>query len=185
MRPFLAGTAAVVLLLSACGDDDSGGDDAYRDVLVEEIRDTEEAGFEVSDDDAECLADRFLDVLGGSEALEAEGITPEELAESESPADLGLELDDDDGAAFGEAFTACDLPLADLIVQSIESSEGEEVSDETKACIDENFDEEGFARLVGQGFATGEDFDAQDPESVQVILDLLEACPELGQLGGG
>ncbi len=187
MRRIVAVIVGVVLVLAACGGDSDGGSDgdAYIDALVDEIKDTEEAGFSVSDDDADCLAEKFLDVLGGPEALEAEGITPDDLAEAESPADLGLELGDDDAAAFGSAFADCELPLADLIVESIEESLGSDVSAETQACIDENFDEDAFARLIGQGFATGEDFDQQDPESVAVITDLLTACPELANLGGG
>lgn len=186
MRRILALICIAIFGVAACSDDSDGGGDegAYIDALVGEIKDTGDAGFSVSDDDADCLAEQFLDVLGGAETLEAEGITPDDLADAESPADLGLDLGDDDAAAFGSAFADCELPLAELIVESIEETSGEDVSADTQACIDENFDEDAFARLIGQGFATGEDFNQQDPESVAVITDLLTACPELAELGG-
>lgn len=182
MRRRLAFLATITLILAACGDDESaGGEDAYIDALTEDLQDTGDAGFSLSDDDAGCVAERFLEVVGGAEALDAEGITPDELAESESPADVGLELDEEDGEAFGGAFVECELPLTDLVVDSIES-EGEEVSDDLRACIDENFDEAEFGRIIGRGFATGDDFTA-DPQSVQFLTDLFAACPELRDLG--
>ena len=160
----LAGAA----LLAACGDDGGGGgeisdaDAPFVEALQTSL--TEDEDFPGTDEQLECLAGEFVTAVGGGEALEEAGITPEELAESDSPAELGLELDDTAGDDFAAAFGNCDIDLAELLAQSF--SDDGTADPEVVDCLDENLDD----GVLEEVFAAG----LVDPDAEADLMTALE-----------
>lgn len=170
-RRLVAPLAAVALVLGACGGDDdgpSGSDDAaanaYADALAAEFRADPENPF--TDDEADCVARQFIDIMGGPEVFEAAGVTPEDFAESESPlGDTDMEFTDEQARRFGASFSECGINFVDLFAEGMG-----EISDEARDCLREQLSDE----VVGQMFVmlNQDDDDAVDA----VVFDAIGPC---------
>lgn len=172
----LATVAAGALALAACGGDDdgNGGDgdngdaDAYAEVLAAEFRADPENPF--SDEEADCVARRFVDIVGGPQAFRDAGVSPDDLAESDAP--LGgtdLEFTDEQARQFGASFSDCGINFVDLFVEGMG-----DVSDEAMDCLREQMTDD----VVGQMFVLlnqDEDDDALDA----VVFDAIGPCMAL------
>jgi hypothetical protein len=119
----LAGGAA------ACSDD--GGTDAqpYVDALAEELE-----GDDMTADEAECMAEQTIDAIG-ADFLADNDIEPEDLAGSDGPQDLDIEISEEQAEGAASAFVDCDISFAEGIL-------GEDASDEAVACVESNLDED-------------------------------------------
>ena len=130
-------TLALSILLvaggaAACSDDDGTDAQPYVDALTEELQ----ADGEMTDEQAECMAERSIDALG-ADFLAENDITPEDMAGSEGPQDLGVEVSEEQARGAAEAFVDCDISVAEGVL-------GPDASDEAVACVEDNFDEDVF-----------------------------------------
>lgn len=169
-RRLLAALASIALLVAACGDDDAG-DDAeataeYEEALAASMAEDENVPFAAEDID--CLAGEFVDAIGGAPALEEAGVTPEELREDDDLQELGLDLGAEEAEAVAASFGACDVSLAQLILDEA----GEEVPAEVRTCVEENLDEDRLAAFLAELLVDADASDDLPPE----ILDPLTAC---------
>jgi hypothetical protein len=161
--------------LAACSDD--GGDSAdaqpFIDALATTLEDEDEGG--PTAEQAECIAERTVEIIG-VDTFEEEGITPEDVEGSEGPADLGLELSDDDATAVAEGFFDCGFSFVDSLLNTM----APDASDELRDCVEDNVDQD----VVVEGLALDlqGDEEASSASSEAFFTDLTEACPEL--LGG-
>ncbi len=167
IRRLLAALAACGLLLAACGDDgDGGGGGEYADALADSIREDEEVPF--SDDEVDCLAGRLVEAVGGADALEEAGISPDDLRDSEDIADLDLDPDDIDPEAVASSFSDCDISLAELIL----AEAGDDVPEEARQCVTEALDEDALADFFARTLIEGE----SDDELPPTVMEDLFAC---------
>lgn len=168
-RRLLAALVAAALLVAACGDD--AGDDAdataeYQEALAASMAEDEDVPF--APEDIDCLAGEFVDAIGGATALDDAGVTPEELRESDDLQGLGLDLGDAEADAVAASFGACDVSLAQLVLDEA----GEEVPAEVRTCVEENLDEDVLADFLANLLV---DADASDDLPAE-LLDPLTAC---------
>lgn len=177
--PVLAtlGGAALLSIVAACGGDD-GDAGPYVDALVAEFEAEDDFPFET--EQARCLAEGFVDTVGVDE-LEENDITPEELAGSDDPSALGLELGEDEANGFADTIKGCDFSVGELFLAGARES-GVEVPDGLAECIDDNVDEDAFYDLVAQSIIDEESVD--EAASAALFTDVAEACPEFSQFGG-
>ena len=116
---------------AACSDD--GGSDAdaqpYVDALAEELE-----GDDMTADEAECMAEQTIDAIG-ADFLADNDVEPEDLAGSEGPQDLDIEISEEQASGAAEAFVDCDISFAEGIL-------GADASDEAVACVEDNLDED-------------------------------------------
>lgn len=173
------GTAAVLTGVAACGG--GGGDGqagAYVDALVSKFEEGGDFPFET--EQARCLARGFVATVGVDE-LEEKDITPEELAASDDPTALGLDLGPDEAEGFADTIQGCDLSVGDLFLAGARQS-GIEVPDDLAECINDNVDEDAFYDLVAQSIIAEDGID--DAAAGAIFTDVAEACPEFADFGG-
>lgn len=112
----------------------------YVDALVANIEgDTGAESF--GPGQVECVAGNFVDVIG-IEALQAAGISPEEFAEgdgSDFPPEVGV--DEAKANELFDQFDACEVDLIEVF-SKIFAAEGEELTAEQQACLEDVFTEE-------------------------------------------
>lgn len=165
--------ALSILLLGAaagCSDDDGGDAQPYIDALQEAFLEDEEEAFRPTEEQAGCFAERTIEAIGVDTIEEAE-VTPEELAESDGPAEAGIELSEEQAREAAQAFTGCGLSLAGAFA-------GEDADDQLVDCVDENLDED----LVVDAFTAsylGNESESDDLFE-QLFTDADEACNLLG-----
>lgn len=169
-RRLLPALAVAALLVAACGDDDAG-DDAeataeYQEALAASMAEDEDVPF--APEDIDCLAGEFVDAIGGAPALEDAGVTPEELRDSDDLQGLGLDLGDAEADAVAASFGACDVSLAQLVLDEA----GEEVPAEVRTCVEENLDEDVLADFLANLLV---DADATEDLPAE-LLEPLTAC---------
>lgn len=196
MKRLLTLLAVLGLLLSACGDDDSStGDDAadveadaddpgvdppaddeddaasasdedYVQALASDLKEGD--SFPGTDEQIDCLASGFVDSLGGAEELRAADISPDELATSGSPQELGLEIDPEEVAGqLVDTFETCDYDLVDLLIESFGGQAPEGFED----CVREEVTNDELAEVFAKALA-----DPDDPEAAGDISERLQRC---------
>lgn len=172
-RRLLAALAAGTLLLSACGDDDSGnagsGDDEYVEAMAASMQEDEDLPF--ADEDVDCLANGFVDALGGAERLEEEGITPEDLGSDEGLQDLGLELGEEEADGIAASFGNCDVSLAELVL----SEAGEDVPADVRECVEDNLDEDVLADFFATVLVDEETGEEPPAELLEPLLTCFQS----------
>lgn len=154
-------------VLAACGDDGSdGASDEYSESMAEAMARDEDLPFDQQDID--CLSVEFVDALGGAERLEEDGITPEELRGGEGLDQLGLELGDEEAEGIAQAFGACDVSLAELVL----AEAGDEVPAGVRDCVERNLDEEVLAGFFARVLVD----DSAEQEPPEELLEPLLQC---------
>jgi len=162
-------TALFILTsITVAGCSDDGGADAqpYVDALVEAFEDD---GDFATDDEAECVAEASVEAIG-ADFLEDNDISPEDLAESDGPQDLDIDISEDQARGAASALVDCDISWGALFA-------GDDASDEAIACIDENLDED---TLVDAG--TAEYLGDEDEANAlygEAFAAIEEACADL------
>lgn len=169
MRSALAACCAFGLLLGACGGDDDGGSasaesNEYSDAIAESIQSEEDTPF--SDGEAECLAKEMVAAVGGPSFFEDAGISADDLLDSSDLSDAGVELSDDQIDDVAGVFGACDISLADKLLDTL----GTDATDEQKDCAADALDEDVIADLFAQSLA------GDDEEPDMSALGPLLAC---------
>lgn len=136
-RRVIAAVLAILFALGACSDggngkaDDGGldaGDGGYVDALADRLGGRELV--RLDDEDATCLAQGIVVAVGGAEALSDAGVTPGALRERGFEG-AGLEDDADIGDKVADAFVACDIDVAGLLL----AGSAGPVSPEVETCV--------------------------------------------------
>lgn len=174
---FLAAGLAGVVMVSACSDaDDSGSADraAYVDAFVEAAQSGEAPTDEEQD---RCFAESAVDAIGVANLREA-GVTPDDVRAGggRSPADLGVDVSDDQGADYFERLQGC-MDVRGYLVDAVVASGV--VADESVDCLEQAFDDNLVRSVVISDFVEGRDAGASE------VADQLEAvyvncAPESG-----
>ena len=173
----LLALAAPAALLAACGDDDDSGggdEDAYRAAWVTNLTDSED-GLQVEREDAECMAQALVDELGTEAFVDAD-VTPEEVAEGDSPGELlgdGV-IPEEDARAVLDGWDDC-TDVGRLLAEGAQEDFGLDADGVT--CLAEGLDERGIAAdlLVVSFTSSGEG----GPEDETVLRDftlLVDEC---------
>lgn len=165
MRRFFVALTAVALALSACGD---GGSDVrpYAEAIADGVQaDEGDDSLQTSDDEARCIGDGTVEVIG-LDVLEEAG-TPEEVTELAQDDLSAFELDDDQATEIARITYEC---VDDMLGQFIESFETESV--EADACLAESIGETQIVPLLARSLQGA---DLSDPESAGLIQDLESA----------
>jgi hypothetical protein len=200
---WVAGVALVgCLVLAACSSEYEGGDlgggdtteatstdagtvdgdgtdaDAEADVYVEAVAATiTDDGGELALDEeaADCLATVLVGLVGAEALIEA-GITPEELADAESFADVDVELPDEATARLSDGFATCDITdhLVDAIVEQFTSDLGADLAPESGACLAEAVDRTALLDAIAAAY-----IDGSDEESDALFYDMVSVCPDV------
>jgi hypothetical protein len=186
--------AVLGLLLAACGDDDDTAsddpstvdEDATDDADAEDDSDADgpyttedyaavlaadlQTGnsFPGTEEQIECVAAGFVEAIGGADALNDAGLTPEDLAAAEGPDDLRVELDEQAVAdELVASFNACDYDLIRLLTESLGTEAPEGFEDCVRGELTNDDIAAVFARLI---------IDPADEEAADEILPQIEGC---------
>lgn len=176
--------AAGVMLLGACGGDDgedggaaSGGDQAeeYVDAVSADMRENDEIPLDA--ERADCAAAAIVDVAG-ADALSEAGVSPEDLGETDSLSELGVELPDDATDRLSAALDDCDLAPAieDVMIDGFADEFGSGLPADAAACLRDNLDDEALTDAAAATFVDGDAQRVQD-----AIGPAVAACPPVAK----
>lgn len=142
---------------------------AYVDAMTESMIADED--FPATRKDAECLATKFVDIIGG-DRLRAAGVTPEEFADDTMDfSDVGIT--ESQANKMYDAFDACNFDLRELMMS--EMAEDDDLTPAATACMDQVLTEENLRKLMVRTMVGGEDAADADPE-LQDILGGFMGC---------
>ncbi len=160
---------AAGLLVAGCGDDggDSAGSNEYSDAVADAIRSDGDVPF--SDDEVDCVAREMVDALGGPDTFADADIAPEDLADTDSLADSGLEVTEEQAKDVAQSFGTCDIDLTDAFLDGL----GEDIPADVRSCVEESFGEDVFADLFAQAFVSGGQGDDLPPEVLQDLTECI------------
>jgi hypothetical protein len=146
---------------------------AYIDAFVEGF---DSDGETFSKENAECVGDHFIDVIGFDKIKSSE-LTPAEFGAGNGddfPETLGI--DEDKASELYDQFEACDIDLAAAFVKAYGAT-GTPLDADAEACLEKAITDEALRTSFVNGFL-GKD-DTADP------LDAASACLATGTDGGG
>jgi hypothetical protein len=183
---------ATVLVLGACssGDDDAGTDGTvtrgsapagaqpYIDSLVAGFTTGEDEDLQLTQEQAECVAPRWIDTIGVDRITEA-GIAPEDIGADGNSELSELGLSEDEGNELYQAFGTCGVDLEQAFVDGIAMSG--DLPPDVAACLEEQFDDDTLQRIMVITITKGEDALAEDQELTDSLLAVFAACP--GSMG--
>ena len=121
----IGATAVLALALTACG---SGDDDAASKAIADSIMDSNDSTFEVTQDQADCVGDGFVEEIGTDQLVEYGIITDDNKAAD------GL---DAVKMSEGDAQSAADVMQDCADIKEIFTGAMGELPEEAQACIDE------------------------------------------------
>ncbi len=179
----LVGVLALSTMAAACGDDDDGGSggggavSAEAKPYVDELRKSMMADgqeLQLTSSQADCMAPKFIDAIG-VDTLKAKGVKPEDMA-SDSDMDFDeLALTDAQGTELVDSFSACDVSLKALFIDSLSSDS--EISADDKKCVEDALPDELVERLMVTTFTKGSDALQQDEDLMGQMLGVFSKCP--------
>ena len=145
----LGAVAVLALALTACGGDDSAASKAIADSIM----DSNDETFEVTQDQADCVGDGFVEEIGTDQLVEY-GIITEDL-EAESTIDT-VEMSKDDAQSAADVMQDC----ADI--KEIFSGAMGELPAEARACIDEKLTDEVLNSFLVAVFSNDQESGTQE-----------------------
>ena len=158
------------LLLAACGDDDGGGASAgsneYSEAVARSIKAEEDIPF--ADDEVDCLAREVVAAVGGPDALEEAGISPEDIENADDLSETDLDLGEEEASAVAASFGKCDISIADAFLDAL----GDDVPAEARGCIEDKLDEDTLSELFASSIVEGSDAGDLPPD----LLTALTEC---------
>ena len=184
--------AVAVLVLGACGDDDDGAtsdgtvtqgsvpaeSQPYVESLVAGFTSGDDEDLQLTQEQAECVAPRWVDTIGVDRITDA-GIAPEDIGADGNSELSELGLSEDEGNELYDAFGDCDVDLQQAFVDGIAASG--ELPDDVAACLEEHFDEDTLRQIMVVTITEGEDALAEDQELTESLLAVFAECP--GSMG--
>jgi hypothetical protein len=178
---------AAVLVLGACsGDDDAASEgtvttgsapaeaEPYIDSLVAGFTTGEDEDLQLTQEQAECVAPRWVNTIGMERITEA-GIAPEDIGADGNSELSELGLSEAEGNELFDAFGACDVDLQQAFVDGIAASG--DLPEDVSACLDEHFDADTLRRIMVITITKGEDALSEDQELTDALLAVFAECP--------
>lgn len=151
-------TAALVLLLGACGGSD---DETASKAISDSIMDSNSATFEVTQEQADCVGDGMVDGIG-TEKLVDYGVITEDIKASDGLDSVKMTEDD--------AGSAADVMQDCADIKDIFTSAMGELPEEAQTCIDEKLTDD-----VLHDFLVAVFMDDQDA-GTQSMMGALTEC---------
>jgi hypothetical protein len=148
-------TLAVAAVLVACSDA-GGGDTSDRQAYVDAFVDAATSGGgSTGEEQARCFAESAVDAVGVAGFRESD-VSPDDVREGGgvSPADLGVDVTEDQGTEYYERLQRC-LDVSAYLVDAVVGSGV--VTDESAECLEEAFDDDLARRIVVTDFVQGRD----------------------------
>jgi len=170
----LVAAAAALGAVVASGCSDAMGDgDGERVGYVNAFAEVTLAGDPTaSEEEARCIAESTVDTLGVDELRG--NVTPGEVRDGRSirPPDLGFEVDQGDGEAFGDRLGDCMDVRAYLVDASVGADDA--IGDAVQSCVHDNFDDDLVQRIVVDSFVSpsGE----HDPDVQSDVQSVFQSC---------
>jgi hypothetical protein len=155
--------------ISACGDDGHGRDD-----YVAALSGTAE-GF--SEDEAECIAEVLVDVVGVGELESAGAWDRIQDAPGGSLSDFGITLGEAQSSTFFDGMSRC----KDMRAYFEETLTTEGLSPELSGCVVDGLDDATFRRIIIVSFTEGDAGLEADAELTTTVEEIATACAA----GGG
>ena len=182
---------AALLVLGACGGDDDDSSDGtvtqgsapaeaepYIESLVAGFTTGEDEDLQLTQEQAECVAPRWIETIGVERITEA-GIAPEDIGADGNSELSELGLSEDEGNELYEAFGTCGVDLQQAFVDGIAASG--DLPEDVAACLDEHFDDDTLQQIMVVTITKGEDALAEDQELTDSLLAVFAECP--GSMG--
>ena len=146
----IGATAVLVLTLGACGGGDDGkASKAIADSIMESNSDT----FEVTQEQADCVGEGFVDEVGTDKLVEY-GIITEDLKQADGIEQV--EMSDDDAESAADVMQEC----ADI--KKIFTSAMPDLPEEAQACIDEKLTDDVLHEFLVAVFKNDQDGGTQN-----------------------
>jgi len=173
---------ALAMSAAACGgddDDDAGGGDVsaeaqpYVDAIGAQFRTGDESELQLSQEQADCVAPRWVDAIG-VDTFEAEGVTPEEITDESEDELPTLGLDESQGNALYDAFEDCDVDVPALLLDSIVA--GGDIDDATRDCLQDALDGDLVRSLMVAVVTQGDDALSEDEALAEEFSGALDGC---------
>lgn len=154
----------------------TGSEQAYIEAVADAMREVEDPTFPIDDEQADCLAPRWVDAIGYQTLLDA-GVTPEVLGGSED-GDTSAEFEDVVDRARAEklvdAFGDCDLDLEQFFYEGLQS-DGSMTADQG-ACLRDRLPEGYIRELMITSMDGGDDALDDDPDLEDQLTEAFMAC---------
>ena len=160
LRASVAATA-LVLALGACG---SGDDGKAADAISESLTAENDEVFKVTDEQADCVGEGFVDDIGIDKLTEY-GILTEDLEATDEALDITMEQADAEAAA--AVLVGC-TDAAKLFSDAM--FQGEDIPAEAQACIDEALTDDVIEDFFTATFAKDE---AQAAEAMTPLQECM------------
>ena len=147
----------------------------YVDALIESMGDTETGDLEVNEDEARCVAPRWVETVGLAR-LEESGVTPDDLADGDEDVMSELGLTEAEVGELFDAMEECGVDVRDLLLAEI-VADGE-MSDENRVCLEEALDDDLLRRIFIIGaLSQDEDAPTADEDLMGEMSDAFSECP--------
>ena len=181
MRPLraLAIVASVALTFAACGDDTKAADTdegkPYVEAFAASAKD-EDSGLQANDEEATCLGEAVVNVVGVDELERA--TTPEKIEDAPEAdfEELGIEVDADQADEIAGETLEC-IPGVEQVERSFTADSDVKVDDDVRDCIEEAYDEDVFRKLLAVSFESGNDA-VQDQKEFADFFRAVSGCIE-------
>ena len=166
------------------GDGESGGGslarDAYVEAVADAMREVEDTDFPIDDDQADCLAPRWVDAIGYETLLDA-GVTPEVLGGSEdgdTTAEFEDVVDRPRAERLVDAFGDCGIDLESFFYDGL-ASDGSTTPEQVD-CIRDRLPDGFIRELLITSMDGGEDALDADPDLSGQLTGAFMACLDEG-----
>ena len=184
--------ASLTLVTVGCGDSGGGGGNAavndenrpYVDAMKKSLKASNEEdgsdGFQMSEEQMDCVAPRFVNIIG-VDRMKENGVTPADIEADETMDFSKLKMTEKDGNALYDTFGDCDINLTELMTASMAADE--DMTPAMKACIEGVFTDENLRKMMVSSMVKGEDAAEEDPELAPVMAQMM-GCAFMG-MGDG
>ncbi|HET6952273.1 MAG TPA: hypothetical protein VFI47_17975 [Acidimicrobiales bacterium] len=171
----------VVLLVAlggaACGDDgDGAGDSGERQEYVDAIVATSEGG-ELTEEEQTCVAESFVDAVGVDTFQDAD-VTPADIedAPESSPADLGIDVTDEQAADFYGRLSDC-IDTRELLLEALTADA--DLAPDVMTCIEDALDDDLVEDVVTAVYTEGDSAFEEGSPIATALQEALAPCEEL------
>lgn len=185
----LAVVGALAVAAAGCGGGDDEGSSsaegkAYSDAIVAAFAEDGESN-PIPEEEARCAADRIVEILG-VERLSDAGVTPEEIADSESVRDVVPDLSEEEASEIADTIFDC-IDVGAVFAQGMAeaaAADGITLAGDKIECLGRNFAENQQLReAFVQSILGGPDPNFEDPNLIGAILGDCLTVEELLEIG--
>jgi hypothetical protein len=149
-----SGTSVTTAGSATTTGDVEASEQEYVDALVKSFQSSDGSELHLTSDQAECVAPKWIRTIG-VDRLHDKGVEPSDIGDDSSDTDLSdLGLSEAEGNAMYDAFGDCKVDVRALFVTSL--SAGEEMSDDTKQCVDDAVTEDLLRELLVTSITKGD-----------------------------